>query len=120
MTLEQLKARAMFQTGNDTADLGDFLPYAADYLNEGYERLLQAHIGAEAANTFLPLKHEKSEPDLPRWAHPALADYAAWRILMNGSPARQSRGAAFLLSFEQCENKLRLQRGGKTFRNLPH
>ena len=33
MTLEELKNQVMFRTGNDAADLGDFLPHVVDYLN---------------------------------------------------------------------------------------
>jgi len=121
MTLEELKNRVMFQTGNDAADLGDYLPHVAEYLNEGYDRLLNAfcreHVSAHGA--FPPLKHDRSEPQLPHWAHAALADWASWRIYMGGSAGRQSRGLMFRASYDECEKRLRLEGEGRGFFNIP-
>lgn len=36
MNLLEIKNMVMFQTNNDADDLGDFLPYLEDYINEGY------------------------------------------------------------------------------------
>ena len=36
MTVGEIKNAVMFQTNNDTDDVGDFLPYLMDYINEGY------------------------------------------------------------------------------------
>ena len=41
MTLAEIKNLIMFQTNNDKDDLGDYLPYLMDYINEGYDRLVQ-------------------------------------------------------------------------------
>ena len=51
MTVSEIKNEIMFQTNNDTDDLGDFLPYLMDYINEGYDRLVyafaQVHLKAD-------------------------------------------------------------------------
>ena len=39
MNLADIKSAIMHQTNNDADDLGDFLPYLVDYINEGYDRL---------------------------------------------------------------------------------
>ena len=121
MTLEKLKQQTMFQTGNDSSDLGDFLPYVVDYLNEGYDRLMFACCGkhVQDGGEILPLRHDRSEPELPEWAHSAIADWATWRIYANGSAGRQSRGLTFRAAFEETERKLRNEKAGKLFRNLP-
>lgn len=121
MTLEEMKQQVMFQTGSDLDDLGDFLPHVVDYLNDGYDRLMFAHCGmhVSADGAFMPLAHEKSAPELPQWAHPAIVDWATWRICLNGSASRQSRGLMFRASFEEAERKLRMQAAGKVFHNLP-
>lgn len=121
MTLEEMKQQVMFQTGNDADDLGDFLPHVVDYLNAGYDRLLFAHCGMHVTNdgAFLPLKHSRSVPELPQWAHAAIVDWATWRIYQNGSSGRQSRGLMFRASFEEAERRLRAERAAKAFCNLP-
>ena len=121
MTLEQMKQRVMFQTGNDAADLGDFLPYLVDYLNDGYDRLLFAHCGMHLSDggVFQPLRHDKSTPELPDWAHEAIAEWATWLICRNGAPGRQNRGLLVRASFEETERRLRAQGQPQNFHNLP-
>ena len=121
MTLEQLKQQVMFQTGNDEADLGDFLPHIVEYLNDGYDRLMFAHCGAHVSNSspFAPLRHDKTTPELPDWAHSAIADWATWLIYRNGAPNRQNRGLAFRAAFDEAERKLRSEKAGKLFHNIP-
>ena len=121
MTLEAMKHQVMFQTGNDAADLGDFLPHITDYLNDGYDRLLWAMCGMHLSDesVFAPLMHDRSEPQLPDWAHAAVVDWATWRIYRNGAPARQNRGLPFRAAFEETERKLRSLKAGSVFINLP-
>ena len=129
MTLKQLLAAVLFETGNDADDLGDFQPHLTDYINEGYDRLVKAFTGehvSEESENYPPLVHEKSQPCLPSWAHRAIADYAAWMIYRNGSVQKQSRGHAFLRSFEEATAKLRNEAGrrstssaGGRFTNIP-
>ena len=40
MTLKQIQDQVMFQTNNDADDLPDFLPHLHDYINEGYDLLV--------------------------------------------------------------------------------
>ena len=104
MTLAEIKNLVMFQTNNDADDLGDFLPYLNDYINEGYDRLVKAwcgeHVGIDS-DVYSPLKHDKSQPELPDWTHKAIADWATWLVYRNGNSNKQSRGMTFRNSFEE-------------------
>ena len=121
MNLLDIKRQAMFQTGHDADDAGDFHPHLTDYINEGYDRLLMAAKGvhAEEGGAYPRLVHDKSEPELPLWAHRALADYAAWMICRSGSAQKQSRGLVLRRAFEETENRLRTEKGVRQFVNIP-
>ena len=121
MNLLDIKRQAMFHTGHDADDLGDFHPHLTDYINEGYDRLLMAFKGVHAddSGAYPRLVHDKGEPELPVWAHRALADYAAWMISRNGSLQKQNRGLVLRRAFEETENRLRMERGAKRFQNIP-
>lgn len=109
MNLLEIKNMVMFQTNNDADDLGDFLPYLEDYINEGYDRLAVVYAGEHVSmdsDTFLPLSHDKSSPELPDWAHRAIADYATWLIYRNGNVQKQNRGQRYLMAFEEVRSKL--------------
>ena len=104
MNLGEMKKQNMFQTNNDADDLGDFLPHLTDYINEGYDRVVQAWSGghvSEDDDTFTPLTNDQSTPALPGWAHRAIVDWATWLVYRNGSPNKQSRGAVFRSSADE-------------------
>lgn len=121
MNLLEIKRQAMFQTGNDAEDAADFHPHLTDYINEGYDRLLMAHKGVHADDETGcdRLLHDKSVPCLPLWAHRALADYAAWMVQRSGSAQKQNRGLMLYRAFEETENRLRMEKGGRHIRNIP-
>ncbi len=48
-----------------------------------------------------PLDADAQEPELPEYAHPALADYICYRHLSSGNLAKQSRAEFFRQSFYQ-------------------
>lgn len=48
-----------------------------------------------------PLSRETDEPELPEYAHAALADYICYRHLSSGSLTKQSRAEFFRQSFYQ-------------------
>ena len=48
-----------------------------------------------------PLENDMDEPDMPQWAHAALADYICYRHLSSGNLAKQSRAEFFRQSFYQ-------------------
>lgn len=102
MTLEELKARVIFQINADLDDLGDYEPHLDGYLNLGYDKLLYAmlhrHTGSEG---FMVLEENDDDVMLPEWMHPAVADYATWLCYRNGNPQKQSRGMQFLNSFNE-------------------
>ena len=102
MTLAEIKNQCMFQTNNDPEDVGDYLPHLVDYINDGYDRLMNAwsktHI---PAGEYDRLEFDTDEPELPEWTHRALADWATWLIYRNGNPQKQQRGYAFREAFER-------------------
>lgn len=109
MNLLEIKNMVMFQTNNDADDLGDFLPYLEDYINEGYDRLCVVYAGEHVtmdSELYLPLTHDKASPELPEWTHRALADYATWLIYRNGNTAKQNRGQQYRASFEEVLREL--------------
>lgn len=110
MTLGEIKNMVMFQTNNDADDLGDFLPYLKDYINDGYDRLVLAfsnqHAGQDSED-YPPLNKDKEIPNLPDWVHHSIADWATWLIYRNGNAQKQSRGYQFREAFERVESKLR-------------
>ena len=128
MTLAEIKNMVMFQTNNDADDLGDFLPYLGTYINDGYDRLAMAyakqHVSSES-NDYTPLSHDKSVPNIPDWAHHAIADWATWMIYRNGNAQKQSRGYQYRSQFTEVESKLRgmssvdASSGGRYIYNIP-
>ena len=102
MTFAELKEHVMFQTNNDADDLGDYLPHADDYLNEGYDRIVKVwdkgHVPSDA---YPKLAEDVDEPKLPEWMHRYIADWATWLIYRNGNPQKQNRGRAYWQSFTE-------------------
>lgn len=120
MTLTEIENEVMFQTNNDADDLGDYVPYLVDYVNEGYDRLVYAWTGEHAETK---LADESDTPVLPEWTHRALADWATWLVYRNGNPQKQNRGYAFRTAFEEVLGKI-IAEGGKdgkvtNFFNIP-
>lgn len=120
MTLSQIKNEVMFQTNNDADDLGDFMPYLLDYINEGYDKLSYAWTGEHPEEL---LDADTDVPLLPEWTHRALADWATWLVYRNGNPQKQNRGYAFRQAFEDVLGKIVAEGGreGKVtnFFNIP-
>lgn len=102
MTLGELKEQVMFQTNNDSDDVGDFLPALNDYINEAYDRLINVwakqHVSGSSAEYF-PMESNSDEPVTPEWTHRYLADWATWLVYRNGNPQKQQRGYAYRQSF---------------------
>lgn len=69
---------------------------------------------------FPPLERDEDEPRIPEHAHPALADYICYSVLLNGNAAKQSRAMAYLQRFEQIARSIRAQGAGSVnnFTNL--
>lgn len=69
---------------------------------------------------FPPLERDEDEPRIPEHAHPALADYICYSVLLNGNAAKQSRAMAYLQRFEQIARSIRAQGSGSVnnFMNL--
>ena len=86
-------------------------------------------IGTEEKNTAVQalceverpaLEADTDEPELPQYAHPALADYICYRHLSSGNLAKQSRAEFFRQSFYQQMRTLIPQGAGSVtqLRNL--
>lgn len=107
MTLGEIKDQVMFQTNNDPEDADDYLPHLVDYINEGYDKLVDVwnrnHVPGV---TYDRLEIDPDEPELPEWTHRALADWATWLVYRNGNPQKQQRGYAFRESFERILSKI--------------
>ena len=132
MTLGEIKDQVMFQTNNDAEDVADYLPHLVDYINEGYDKLMNVwnknHI---PAGEYDRLEIDPDEPELPEWTHRALADYATWMVYRNGNPQKQQRGMAFRAAFEEVLSRIAGEGGAagmnddgtriiyKKFRNIP-
>jgi len=125
MTVSEIKNEVMFQTNNDEDDLGDFLPFLMDYINDGYDRLVFAWAKVHADTEDYPLLAEDTdEPNLPEWTHRALADWATWLVYRNGNPQKQSRGLAFRSAFDEIVSRI-MSEGGingrvRNFFNIPN
>lgn len=104
MTLSEIKAQVMFQTNNDADDLPDFEPHLADYVNEGYDRLVYAwahqHVSTTSA-AYPSLSEGTDVPNVPEWTHRFLADWATWLVYRNGNPQKQQRGFQYRNAFEE-------------------
>lgn len=120
MTVGEIKNEIMFQTNNDIDDLGDFMPYLMDYINDGYDRLMYAW---DEKHLETRLQFDADVPDLPDWTHRALADWATWLVYRNGNPNKQSRGVPFQSSFYDILGKISDEGGSKgkvkNFFNIP-
>lgn len=109
MTLQFMKEQVMFQTNNDADDLGDFEPHLNDYVNEGYNLLVEAVYGKNLGDAgYAALEQQNSEPILPVWMHRGIVDYATWLVYRNGNLTKQNRGRAYLAAFEELVSKARL------------
>ena len=102
MTLTEIKNQVMFQTNNDPEDIEDFLPHAADYINEAYDRIIRVWTHKHVPCAEYPrLQEDEDEPNLPTWMHRYLCDWATWLVYRNGNPQKQQRGYEFRNHFLQ-------------------
>ena len=76
--------------------------------NEAFFLLCEVEYPAMAADT--------DEPNMPEYAHPALADYICYRHLSSGSLAKQSRAKFFESSFYQQMRAMKPQGAGSVKR----
>ncbi len=124
MTLDAIKAQVMFQTNNDREDLPDFEPHLTDYINDGYEILVfnytGKHVSDDDGSEYVTLNQSYDEPELPDYAHRALADFATYMVYRNGNAVKQNRGMAFYSAFLQVASQLKYESGGNRlqFKNI--
>lgn len=107
MTLSEIKEQVMFQTNNDADDLGDYEPHINDYVNEGYDRIVEVWDNTHVPTDAYPaLEEDDDVPLVPEWTHRALTDWATWLVYRNGNPQKQNRGMAYRSAFEEMLAKL--------------
>lgn len=132
MTLGEIKDQIMFQTNNDSEDIEDYLPHVIDYVNDGYDILMNAWYGIHVPKgKYDRLERDADEPMLPEWTHRAIVDWATWLVYRNGNPQKQQRGMAYRSSFDEILSKIRNEGGAagldangnpikfRNFRNIP-
>lgn len=132
MTLGEIKNQVMFQTNNDAEDVDDYLPHLIDYINDGYDRMMNVWNKNHVPTVdYDRLEVDPDEPELPEWTHRALADWATWLVYRNGNPQKQQRGMAYRAAFEEILSKMSDEGGAngvdengnriqfKHFRNIP-
>ena len=78
------------------------------------EREKTLHVLAEVERP--ELNGDGDEPDMPEYAHAALADYICYRHLSSGSLIKQSRAEAFRQSFYQQMHEMTPQGAGSVTR----
>jgi hypothetical protein len=122
VTLKDIKEFVMSQTGNDVADVTEYMPFLLEYINEGYDRLVYAtareHIAADS-ESYPPLADDADTPNLPIWAHLAIANWATWCVYRNGNPSKQSRGVQFRAAAEETATQIRGGSNTASFFNMP-
>lgn len=112
MTLAEMYDQIMFQTNNDADDLGDFTPHIGDYVNEGYDKLVEAYAGehvSEDSENYPTLYARGDEPNLPSYSHRAIVDYATYLVYRNGNAVKQNRGNSYYNSFYETTVKLKYE-----------
>lgn len=105
----------MFQTNNDVDDLPDFMPHLNTYINEGYDLLVESMCGqhvSSGSEEYKLLADESDVPNLPEYAHRALADYGTYMVYRNGNAVKQNRGSVFYSMFMGVLAQLKYD-GGK-------
>ena len=65
---------------------------------------------------FYPMEDGDDEPQIPEYAHAALADYICYRHLSSGNLAKQSRAQFYQNSFYQTMQRIRPQGMGSVTR----
>lgn len=124
MNLAALKSFVMFQTSNDPEDVGDFMPYLLQYINNGYDQVVNAYDAQHVPSEDYPaLRLDSDEPLLPEWMHTMIADWATYMVYQNGNPQKQSRGYQFRTQAEGVLAKVRAEGGidgaVTAFSNIP-
>lgn len=126
MNVGEIKNAVMFQTNNDADDVGEFLPYLMRYINDGYDRLVNAYAQVHPTpehDMYRPLRHDNDIPAMPDWTHKAIADWATWLVYRNGNPQKQQRGYVFRNAAEDIFSRVRDEGGDKgrvkNFFNIP-
>lgn len=120
MKLSEIENLCMFQTANDVDDLGEYLPYLKQYINDGYDRVVWAFDRVHLPTEKYPYLNSTGDvPRVPEWTHQAIADYATYCLYRNGNPNRQQRGMHFLSAFEKTLAKVYARGGVYRFTNIP-
>lgn len=117
MTFKEIREAVMFQTNNDAEDLGEFEPCLDTYINEGYDKLIEAytkkHLDDDGSD-YESLRKDNEEPVLPTWMHRGIVDYATYLVYRNGNVTKQNRAVPYYQLFEQLLVEVRTAGNKKT------
>ena len=114
MTKAEIREKALYWIGAEAGDGAEFAPHLDDAIEEGYGRMRIA-----AGEDWPEPMGDADSPDLPAWAHSALADFAAYMALRDGGADRRQRAAAHYTRYYQAESRLQMREGKRIrFRNL--
>ena len=129
MTLSQLIAHALRQLDEDAEDVSEYEESFKVYANMGYDLdpdgrglhiwrvdLAGKTLRAVCEVAFYPMEDGDDEPQIPEYAHAALADYICYRHLSSGNLAKQSRAQFYQNSFYQTMQRIRPQGMGSVTR----
>lgn len=109
MTVKEIKDFIMHQHMDmSPEDALDYLPYLLVYINEGYEKIVQAWAKARVGSKDFPaLISDNDVPNVPERYHKLLCDWATWCMYRNGNAQKQSRGQAYLYAFNDGLSEIR-------------
>lgn len=93
-------------------DVGFDLDPCGALLSRRWDDLTGRRCGRVCEVAFYPLEDGKDEPQLPEYAHAALADYICYRHLSSGNLAKQSRAQFYQTSFYQAMQRIRPEAWG--------
>ena len=117
---EYLKPRRIFYTEVDEEGNAPVPGLTVVRVIELRDDLAGQTLRAVCEVAFYPLEDGQDEPQLPEYAHAALADYICYRHLSSGNLAKQSRAQFYQTSFYQAMQRIRPEGMGSVtrFRNL--
>lgn len=124
MQLDAIKELALQQQNIDVEDVAEYDFLLSMYLSQAYYELMSVRKRGILTGVE-PLSGSNNL--LPEHVHPALADFATYKMLSNGNAQKQARAGAFYSSYLNAKTTLKseaqeaaevLNAGVFTFKNF--
>ena len=106
MTKQQIRQKALYWIGAESWDGDEFAPHLDDAIEEA-----RGEMELAAGREWPQALSDNESPDAPVWAQDAMAEYAAYMMLRNGSPDKRERAAAHYARFHQAVSRVRMKDG---------